>query len=124
MKTQHYVPFYCCWCRCSCQLYKRVHCCHENATMGYLYTLAAKYFVLLLTIVSNEYSECVYIFLPKIFRHANLIFSAPCCIVGCVLSVCAMFCALSHKGHDSREKALNIKCVLIFSTFFLKPFSF
>ena len=24
----------CFWCRCSCQQYKCVHCCHRNATMG------------------------------------------------------------------------------------------
>jgi len=32
-KTQQYVPFVSFRCECSCQQYKIVQCCHENATI-------------------------------------------------------------------------------------------
>jgi hypothetical protein len=30
--------FYCCWCKCSCQQYESVKCCHINATVDSLCT--------------------------------------------------------------------------------------
>jgi len=64
MELQQCVPFlllsYIC-----CQQYKNVFCCHGNATSDFLCTVVhLKMFVLLLTIISIRYYECVYVFMP------------------------------------------------------------
>ena len=70
-----YIPFYCCWCRCSCQRVCSVlpwkckngfplHCCW-----------AAKYSVLLLKITNIKYWVCVCI-LALVIHHENHVFSA------------------------------------------------
>jgi len=117
METQQYVQFYCCWCRCSCQLYKHVHCCHESTTFAFF--LSCKIFR---TLINNNKSLIfwmrVYIFAYVIPACKSHLF---CSVLYCQLWpvwFCHFFTSL-HKRHDFRKRILlNIKCVLILSTTF------
>jgi hypothetical protein len=96
------------------QQWALLHCCP-----------ATKYFILLLTILSIKYYECVSVFLSSL--SGMQIASSLRCIILLSLVYLAIryFSTLSHKGHDFRKKLLNIKlCFDFLYNFCLKHFSF
>jgi hypothetical protein len=82
-------PFYCCWRRCSSEQFANVHCCHGDATVGFLYIVVElqKYFILLLIVISiikggsnMTETDC------GLFTHklVPVIFEPPCIFLECV----------------------------------------
>ena len=88
---------------------------------------ATKYFVLLLTIRSIKYCECLYS-CPS-YQASKWHFYAPCDILFCGLSGTAKFFHIFHKRQDFLEKKKNCFNIqhkiplLIFSTSFIEDIS-
>jgi hypothetical protein len=90
------------------------------------YCQATKYFVLLLTIVSIKYYECVSAFLPLVSSMQI----APCLcrtILSCVACLALPYIYMIHVSHNQRNFQKEVieqkMCVLIFYNFCLKHFS-
>ena len=106
-KRNNTFSFYCCWCKCSCQQYESVQCCHVN---GFLSS-----YKVFLTAVTNSMRAC---FLALVIRFANLNFCVTCRHLWPVWLYHVFPHCVINDGVFGK-KLLNTKCTL---WFFLKKF--
>jgi len=87
--------------------------CTYNAMLG-------RVRVTIVAVEKKSNKHCIYLMcvciLVLVISHENSMFRASYQLPSVACQALKSFSTLFHKRHDFREKLLNIKCVLIFST--------